>query len=135
MKLQEFHQPKADAFKFDTIGDEIDGLISQPPAVVADKFNEGRTILALTVDTANGAMSLYARTGLLDAIVEAVKAAGVDEIDQGGALRVEYIDDRLLRNGYTMKIYRAEYVPPPSMGTAELGDTEVDVWTGKPVTA
>ena len=135
MKLNEFHQPKADAFKFDTIGDTIDGVISQPPAVVADKFNEGRTILALTVDTAHGAMSLYARTGLLDAIVEAVKAAGVDEIDQGGAIRVTYTGDRLLRNGYTMKVYKAEYVPPQPMGTAELGDTEVDVWTGKPVTA
>ena len=135
MKLQEFHQPKADAFKFDVIGDEIDGLISQPPAVVADKFNEGRTILALTVDTANGEMSLYARTGLLDAIVEAVKAAGVDEIDQGGALRVAYTGDRLLRNGYTMKVYRADYVPPQPIGAGVLGDAEVDPWTGKPVTA
>ena len=135
MKLNEFHQPKADAFKFDTIGDEIDGVISQPPAVVADKFNEGRTILALTLDTTNGAASLYARSGLLDAIVEAVKAAGVDEIDQGGALRVAYTGDRLLRNGYTMKVYRAEYVPPQPMGTAELGETEVDPWTGEPVTA
>ena len=125
MKLEQFHQPKADAFKFDAIGDEIDGVISQPPAVVPDKFNEGRTVLSLTLDTADGEASLYARSGLLDAIVAAVKAAGVDEIDQGGALRAKYTDDRVLRSGYTMKVYKAEYVPPQPMGTAELGDAEV----------
>ena len=130
MKVTEFVQPRADAFKFDAIGDAIDGVISQPPAVLPDKFNEGRTVLALTLDTANGETSLYARTGLLDAIVEAVNAAGVDEIDQGGALRVTYTGDRLLRNGYTMKVYTAEYVPPQPMGTAELGDAEV--WGPQP---
>ena len=135
MKLQEFHQPKADAFKFDVIGDEVDGLISQPPAVVPDKFKPGQKVLALTLDTANGEVSLYVRTGLHDAVVEAVEAAGVDEIDQGGALRAKYTGDRLTRNGHTMKVYEALYVPPPSMGTAELGDTEVDPWTGQPVTA
>jgi hypothetical protein len=125
VKVTEFVQPRADAFKFDAIGDAIDGVISQPPAVLPDKFNEGRTVLALTLDTANGETSLYARTGLLDAIVEAVNAAGVDEIDQGGALRVTYTGDRLLRNGYTMKVYTAEYVPPQPMGVGVLGDAEV----------
>ena len=130
MKLEQFHQPKADAFKFESIGDEIDGVISQPPAVVPDKFNEGRTVLSLTLDTAHGEASLYARSGLLDAIVAAVKAAGVDEIDQGGALRAKYTDDRELRSGYTMKVYTAEYVPPPSMGVGVLGDAEV--WGPQP---
>jgi len=130
MKLNEFHQPKADAFKFEQIGDEVDGVISQPPAVVPDKFNAGQKVLALTLDTANGEVSLYVRTGLHDAIVEAVKAAGVDEIDQGGALRAQYTDDRVLRSGYTMKVYKAEYVPPQPMGTAELGDAEV--WGPQP---
>ena len=46
-----------------------------------------------------------------------------------------YTGDRLLRNGYTMKVYRADYVPPQPIGAGVLGDAEVDPWTGKPVTA
>jgi hypothetical protein len=128
MKVAEFLQPKA--FKFETKGDTLDGLVSRPPAAMPDKFNAGKTMLSLMLDTADNEWWLPARGQLLDAIVEAVRAAGVDEIDQGGALRVEYIDDRLLRNGYTMKIYRAEYVPPPSMGVGVLGDAEV--WGPQP---
>ena len=40
-------------------------------------------------------------------IGDAVLAAGVDEIEEGGALRVTYSEDKVLRSGRTMKVYTA----------------------------
>ena len=127
VNINQFHQPKADAFKFENVGDDADGVIAQEPELTTDKFNADRPMMVVRLSTDNGVRALFARNQMLDAIGEAVTAAGVEEIAEGGALRVVYVEDRVLRNGRTMKVYKADYAPPPPMGIAELGETG-DVW-------
>jgi len=123
MKVTEFHSKKSDPFKFDVIGDAADGIIVGQPQLIEDSFNPGEKVLHVNLDTGDECeRALYARNQMARAIGEAVLAAGVDEIEEGGALRVTYTEDRVLRNGRTMKVYRADYVEPQPMGTAEFGD-------------
>lgn len=123
MKIDAFHQPKVDAVKFDVIGASVDGVIVGEPELGDDKFNPDRKMLTIRLMTDDGIRVLFARNAMLDAIGEAVAAAGVDEIAQGGGLRVEYAEDRVLNSGRSMKVYRADYGPPPPMGDAILGET------------
>lgn len=127
MEITEFYDPtKASAFKFDTIGDTAAGIIAQEPELAEDKFNPGRKVLAVTLETDDGEpRAIYARAQMLEAIGEAVIAVGGSGIEQGGHLTVTYSSDKQLRSGRTMKVYTAVYVPPEPMGTAELGDTVV----------
>jgi hypothetical protein len=127
VKVTEFHTGTAEPFKFEKIGDTVDGTIVGPPELIADTFNEGKKVLAFTLDTEDSERKVYARSQMLRAIGQAVVDAGADSIDEGGALRITYSTDRALNNGRSMKVYTADYVPPSPMGTADLGEVD-DPW-------
>ena len=122
MKVNEFHT-SSPAVKFTEIGDRVAGVIVDQPELLPDKYGgPGDKVLALTILDADGVeRRLYARKQMLGTIGQAVVDADVDEIECGGRLSVEYIDDKPTGGASPMKVYAAEYSPPAAIGTAVVG--------------
>jgi hypothetical protein len=125
MKISEFATARP-VFKFNTIGDRLEGVIVEQPELQPDKFGDpGDKQLLLVVRDDHGEWRLYARKQMLDTIAGAVVAAEVDEIEDGGWLSVEYADDKPTGGATPMKVYAAEYVPPSALGRGTFAADDV----------
>jgi hypothetical protein len=121
MKISEFANSRPVA-KFTTIGDRIEGVIAEQPEPQADKFGDpGDKQLLLVIADDDRQWRLYARKQMLAAIGDAVVAADVDEILDGGWLAVQYVEDKPTGGATPMKVYAAEYIPPSQLGRAAFG--------------
>ena len=140
------------AFKFETIGDTLDGTItdvqiaqqtdmeSNQPLTWAD--GSPRMQLIVTVQTAersddndDGLRRAFAKggkyevatgtgTSMKDAIADAVKKAGARSLDEGGTLKIGYTGEgkRTNRGFSAPKLFRATYSPPVKSVAAQ------DLW-------
>ena len=120
--ISAFFDPNhGDAVKFDAIGDGVAGIIIDCQ-LIDDIHNPGKQVLVVKISTDDDVVKdLYVRSaGQRDAVGQAVIDAGCTAIDIGGYLSIEYVSDKILRNGKSMKIYSAKYEVPQS----EFGPTE-----------
>lgn len=122
MKINEFAASTTPTVKFANVGDRVAGVIVEEPELQPDKFGSaGDVVLVLVIcDDENVVRRLYARKQMLTAIGQAVSDADVDEIESGGRLSVEYVDDKPTGGTTAMKVYVAEYSPPASIGAGQL---------------
>jgi hypothetical protein len=126
MKISDFHTSQP-SVKFAELGDTVDGAIVEQPELQPDKYSPGDQCLVLVIhDGDNVTKRLYARKQMLTAIAQAVTDADVDEIECGGRLRVEYVDDKPTGGASAMKVYQAEYTPPVSVGLGTFGADDDD---------
>jgi len=103
-------------------------VIVEEPELQPDKYgNAGHKVLVLSIRDDDGVIRrLYARSKYSGAIGHAVTDTGVDEIECGGRLAVEYSEDKPTGTASSaMKIYLAEYQPPSPVGRSVLGADEV----------
>lgn len=106
------------AFKFNSIGDTLSGVISEEPKMI-DQPNlntgvlEPKLVVAITTDEGI-TFSLWVGKGFLaQAIGEASQAAGGDgTILVGGRLGVRFSGERDTGKPKKARLYEAEYVPP-----------------------
>ena len=115
MKLNQFSnlaQPRIAVFK--ELHDKYNGVIVDGPQWITDPLDSAKELLRTVIQDDRGLYwAFMARTQMPDAIYDAVVAAGVDEIEVGGHLEIEWVETR----GNT-KVYAATYTPPePIKGT------------------
>jgi hypothetical protein len=121
MKISEFSNRRPSA-KFSTLGDRVEGIIVEEPELQPDKFgNPGDKVLVLVLER----QTVFARRQMLHAIGDAVSNASVDEIECGGQLAIEYIEDKPTGGGAAMKVYGAKYIPPSHLGSGVFGADDV----------
>lgn len=131
--------------KFTEIGDTVKGAVVSAESRQQTDYTSGepltwddgnprmQLVITLATDqrdpddpTDDGHRNLYAKGKLLDAIRQALKAAGV-KLAEGGTLAVQYTGDGTPKNPKhnPPKEYVAEYAPPSKVAGAAslLGDT------------
>lgn len=116
----------------------ISGTITQvadAPILMEDKFNEGvkqrvvffvlddETTVWLTEEKDVDARPYPDRQ--YQAVAEALKEAGTNELLVGGQIKLRHEEDRDTGKGNPEKIYRAKYTPPPA-GMSMESDTDED---------
>jgi hypothetical protein len=129
MKITEFVSSRP-AMKFTSIGDSIEGVISDNPELQPDKYgNAGDVVLVLEITGDDGiSRRLYARKQMLQVIGDAVSDAGVDEIQSGGKCSVVYVDDKPTGGAAPMKVYAASYEAPTALGSGSIAPNGEDPW-------
>lgn len=127
------------AARFNTIGDSVSGVLSEPYSVrQATEFGSntpkvdanGREVMMAvitlqtdqrdpTIEGDDGTRVVYAdKFGLRKAISEAVKTAGASDLEVGGRLTVTYSGDLPSGKGNPTKDFTAQYVKANSIMTA-----------------
>lgn len=110
-------------FKFATIGDTIKGVICEPPRVVEtpnlkDGTPEKKLVLAVQTGE-DETWSVWVRRGFMArAVNEALEAAGVDGIAEGGTIAIRYSEDRDTGKPQPAKVFVAKYQPPAAPTTS-----------------
>lgn len=117
--------------KFATHGATVNGTIASEPQVSQQTafgtndplvWSDGSPRLQLIVEleTPEGLQKLYVKSGLKNAVSDAVRAAGEKGLQIGGTLTVTYTGDAApARPGIAgAKIYSASYAPPAPVAVA-----------------
>lgn len=114
-----FDGEKHPPFEFHNVGDTAHGTLVEAPRVVEhpDKFNQGKTKTSLVCNlrTDSGEVKtlwVEANKQMATAVSEAVKAAGVTTIAEGGQLAVRFTETKDTGKGNPMKVFAAVYQPP-----------------------
>ncbi len=128
------------AIKFPVVGTEVSGTINGAPKLVQQRdyktkalleWPDGQPKMQLVIpllldDGTKG--SLYVKSGLRDALHDALDDAGVQEPAMGGHLTVSYVGDEPVEGVASMaKIYQMEYRPPATPAKAHR--PVVNAWT------
>jgi hypothetical protein len=123
------NRDKLPATRFDLAGDSVSGTITAAD-LVADTINPGSAdVLVLTIDDRE---KVWARSAQMrEAIADAVDAAGAESIDVGDDITITYVEDKVLRNGRVMKVYRVVYAPSGPIGAGTLADFSADTFGGE----
>ncbi|MCB9408085.1 hypothetical protein [Mycolicibacterium sp.] len=97
--------------KFEVYGDSVEGTV-EAAEMVDDTNNPGRQVPVVTLAGDDGGKhKLWVRSQMVDAVNAALDKAGESDLEVGARLKVEYVEDRTLRSGRTMKVYAAEVTP------------------------
>jgi len=117
MRADELASPEGDTYKFETIGDTIEGRI----AYVGDwqeqtnKFNGNKEQVArIGIDTGNGEVTyVWPRRSspMAQAIAEALRDAGLSELSVDQILKLRYDSEKDTGKPQKMKMYRAKITP------------------------
>jgi hypothetical protein len=131
MRVSEF-STGGSSVKFQNIGDKVDGTIVDEPELAPDKYSSdgtGKVLILTILEGVDGEpRKLFARKQLLTSIGNAVVEAGTDEIENGGRLSVQYVDDKPA-GGFTAKVYAVKYQPPTALGRgAVLKEDDLPDW-------
>ena len=110
-------------FKFAAIGDTIKGVICEPPKIVeTPNLNNGNLEkkLVLAVETEEGeTWSVWVRRGFMArAVNDALEAAGVSGIAEGGTIAIRYSEDRDTGKPQPAKVFVAKYQAPAPQTTS-----------------
>jgi hypothetical protein len=114
MRADELAAPTGESFKFETIGDTLEGVITY----VGDwqeqvsKFNQRTEQVArIGVDAGGGQPTyIWPRKGsaMAQAIAEALRAAGLTELAEGQQLKLRFDSTKDTGKGQPMKVFRAK---------------------------
>lgn len=130
------------SFKFDTIGATAKGTIvsldmqqqrsmAGDPLYWDDAKTQPKMQLRIVLDTGiieepddDGQRAIYVKGNMQQAVRDAIKAAGVDKIEEGGTLAVQYTGDgNAPKTGLNKpKLYKAQYKQPSVTPTAVAVD-------------
>jgi hypothetical protein len=113
MRADDLSAPSGTTFKFDKIGDALEGTISYVSEWEAgtNKFTGAEEeTMRVGVDTGNGeVMYVWPRKGsaMARALGDALREAKLDELTAGQKLKLAYTEDRDTGKPQPMKVYRA----------------------------
>lgn len=116
MNVNDLAAPTGETFKFETIGDTLEGVV----AYVGDwqtqinKFNEREEQVArIGITTTDGVSYVWPRKGsaMAQAIAEALRSAGCNELTEGQTLKLRFDSTKDTGKGQPMKVFRAKITP------------------------
>jgi hypothetical protein len=119
-------RPKFPSVKFAELGDEVDGIITQPPedrqaldfdtgkpAFWDDEKTQPKMQTRIILDVDGTEHALYASGRLAYAITDAIVAAGASDLEVGGRLWVKHTElGERKGKGKPPKLYKSKYSPP-----------------------
>lgn len=115
MRADELSAPTGETFKFESIGDTLEGVVTY----VGDwqeqinKFNDRKEQVArIGVNTGDEIRYVWPRKGsaMAQAIAEALRAAGLSELAEGQTLKLRFDSEKDTGKGQPMKVFRARIV-------------------------
>lgn len=115
MRVDELAAPQGETFKFEKIGDTIEGTI----AYVGDWQDQDTkfgniTSMRIGIDTGNGEVQyVWPRKGsnMAQKIAEALRNAGLNELVEGQKLKLRWDSERDTGKGNPMKVFLAKVTP------------------------
>ena len=117
MKADELASPQGDTFKFEAIGDTIEGRVVYVGDWIeqTNKFNGNKEQVAkIGIDTGNGEVTyVWPRRGspMAQAIASALRDAGLSELADGQTLKLRYDSEKDTGKPQKMKMYRGKITP------------------------
>lgn len=112
MRVDELASPPGDTFKFENIGDTIEGTV-----VYVGNWQEYQTkfgpkiSLKLGIDTGNGEIRYIwpgKGSNMAQRIAEALRNADIPELVEGQTIKVRYASDQDIGKGDPMKVFQAK---------------------------
>jgi hypothetical protein len=128
MKLSEIAKGRPIICRFDDIDDGHAGDITKEPVWQENPYDTATEMLVVMLEDKGLVYELRVRSQMVDAVRDAVAAAGAESLEVGGHLSVTF-------TGYRgkLKLYAATYEPPESgcgcadpRGPIGAGGLEVD---------
>lgn len=120
MRANDMAGPRGEAIKL-AIGEKIAGAVE-----AVGEFREidgkfGKSIQApitVVIDGENKTLWVKKGSRLASVIADAIRAAGVEELKEGGRLQVARIEDKPTDKGNPMHDFAAKYTPPVTAGSS-----------------
>jgi hypothetical protein len=116
MKLSDITKGRPVICRFDDIDDHHGGTIVKEPQYQENPYDSAKEMLVIILENEALTLELRARSQMIDAITDAVLAAGEKSVAVGGYLDVTFI-------GYRgqLKLYKAVYEPPGADRRSDTG--------------
>jgi hypothetical protein len=117
MRADELAAPTGDSFKFEAVGDTLEGTITYVGdwQEQVNKFNQRTEQVARIGVDAGGGQPTYVwpRKGsaMAQAIAEALREAGQNELAEGQTLKLRFDSTKDTGKGQPMKVFRARITP------------------------
>jgi hypothetical protein len=116
MRADELAAPSGESFKFDNVGDTLEGVITYVGdwQEQTNKFNDRKEQVARIGVDVNGEMTyVWPRKGsaMAQAIAEALREAGQNELAEGQTLKLRFDSTKDTGKGQPMKVFRARITP------------------------
>jgi hypothetical protein len=107
MKLSEIAKGRPIICRFDDLDDSHGGVITKEPAWQENPYDSATEMLVVMLEDKGLIYELRVRSQMVDAVRDAVAAAGAESLEIGGYLSVTF-------TGYRgkLKLYAAVYEPP-----------------------
>lgn len=113
LPADDFAAPQGDSFKFETIGDTVEGTVaycgSFEPRI--NQFNgKHEEVARIGLDTGNGEIAYIwpvKGTAMAQAIASAVREAQLADLDLGDRLKIGYVENKDTGKPQPMKVFRA----------------------------
>lgn len=107
MKLSDVARGRSVICRFDDLDDNHAGFITKEPKWQEDPYDSAKEVLIVMLADKGLTYELRVRSQMVDAVLDAVTAAGAESLEVGGYLSVTFY-------GYKgqLKLYKATYEPP-----------------------
>lgn len=117
MRVEELASPPGETFKFEKVGDTIEGTVIYVGTwqEYQTKFGQ-KTSLKLGIDTGNGEIRYIwpgKGSNMAQKIAEALRNAGIAELVEGQTLKLRYASDQDIGKGDPMKVFQAKVTAAP----------------------
>lgn len=116
MRADELAAPSGDTFKFEAVGDTVEGQVTYVGdwQTQINKFNgNNEEVARIGMNTGNGeVVYVWPRRGspMAQAIAEALREAGVNELAEGQTLKLRFDSEKDTGKPQKMKMYRAKII-------------------------
>jgi hypothetical protein len=126
MRADELAAPTGDTFKFNEIGDTVEGVVTYVGdwQEQTNKFNDRKEQVArIGVDVDGEMLYVWLRKGsaMAQAIAEALRAAGETELAEGQTIKLRFDSTKDTGKGQPMKVFRAKVTAgDPAAAASEL---------------
>lgn len=126
LNADELDVPQGEAESFKAVGDKVRGRVlyigSWRDRV--NNFGKEETVLKIVLDTADGNRSIYPTKGgtMAQAIGQAIKKAGAQELRVGGDLGVKRTEGKEVGKGNPMTTFAAQYEAPKDSAAFDDGE-------------
>lgn len=107
MKLSDLAKGRTVVCRFDDIDDSNSGTITEEPVWQPNPYDTDKEMLVVKLASEGLVYELRVRSQMVDAIFDAVKAAGAKSLEPGGFLGVTFVGFK-----GQLKLYKAVYELP-----------------------
>lgn len=117
MRADDLAAPSGNSYKFDTVGDTVEGPISYIGEwqTQTNKFNGGtEDVCRIGVDYNGEPVYIWPRKGssMAQAIANALRDANLPSLEVGQTLKLQYSENKDTGKPQPMKVFRARVTPP-----------------------